>query len=89
MKYVFNGLYRQYRGYVFAQGHPVDVTDSATLELIKREPDFQPYEEKPDEKAQIQAPDPAPVLKGKECSVCHKLIPRGWYMHQKYCKNAS
>lgn len=86
MKYVYTKNYREYRGYVFALGNPVEITDNATLELIKHEPDFVEYKEIPSEETQIQAPAPAPVLKGKECSKCHKLIPQGWYMHQKWCK---
>ena len=85
MKYVYSGTYREFRGYVFANGKAVDVTDRGTLELIKREPDFK---EVADEKAQIEkaAPQPDPVLKGKECTKCHKLIPKGWYFHDKWCK---
>jgi hypothetical protein len=90
MRYIYNGAYRQFRGYVFTAGKPVTITDRGTLELIKHEPDFT---EVPDEQAQIQAPAAPEVLevpktnsKGKECIKCHKLIPRGWYMHQKWCK---
>ena len=94
MKYVHKGLFREYWGYVFVGDTPVDITDKATLERIQMEPDFSPVvepKEKVDEKVQeVQAVEaPAPVLKGKECNVCHKLIPRGWYMHQKYCRVVS
>jgi hypothetical protein len=43
MKYVYNGAYREFRGYVFTQDKPVEITDRGTLELIKREPDFKEY----------------------------------------------
>lgn len=84
MRYVYSGAYREFRGYVFLKGVPVNVTDRGTLELIKKEPDFKEVQDE----AQDEAPAAPEVLKGKECSVCHKLIPRGWYMHQKYCKSA-
>jgi len=88
MKYVYTkGKWREYYGYIFYDGRPTEVTDRATLERIKREVDFQPYEETEDEEA--QASDTKTVLKGKECSKCHKLIPRGWYMHQRYCRVVS
>ena len=28
------------------------------------------------------------ILKGKLCGKCGKAIPKGWYMHQKWCKGA-
>jgi hypothetical protein len=87
MKYVYKGVYREFRGYVFSQGRPVEITDPGTLEVISREPDFIPYKETKDEEAKQEAPKE--VLKGKECPKCHKLIPRGWYMHQKWCKVSS
>src|SRR3990167_1882516 len=40
MKYIYNGIYREFRGYVFTEGKPVEITDRGTLELIKHEPDF-------------------------------------------------
>ena len=108
MKYVYTlGPWKEYYGYVFFDGKPTEITDSATLERIQRESGFRAVSEsqravpavpavlevKPKvkenqdgevEKGQGQAP--TPVLKGKKCSKCHKLIPRGWYMHQKWCK---
>lgn len=84
MKYVYNGDYREFWGYIFVNRMPVEITDKATLERIKHEVDFSPVKETSDE-TQIQAPAKAPVLRGKECTKCHKMIPRGWYMHDKYC----
>jgi hypothetical protein len=89
LKYIYTkGKWREYFGYIFFDGKPTDVTDKATLERIKREVDFQPYEESEDGE-EAQASDTPTVLKGKECSKCHKIIPRGWYMHQRYCRNPS
>ena len=63
MKYIHTaGPWREFRGYVFYGEEPVEVTDKATLELIKREPDFKEikYEE-----AQGQEAATPSVLKPK------------------------
>ena len=59
MKYVFDGDYVQFRGYIFANRKPVNVTDRGTLEALKRNPQFRKVE---DGKEENQAPT-APVLK--------------------------
>jgi hypothetical protein len=41
MKFIFNGAYCQYRGYVFAYGKPTDVRDAATILALRRMPNFQ------------------------------------------------
>lgn len=56
MKYVSDEQYRTFRGYVFWQGKPVDVTDKATLAAIQREPGFRRYEDP----AQVPQPPAAP-----------------------------
>jgi len=62
LRYIYNGVYREFRGYVFTQGKPVEITDRGTLELIKHEPDFK---EVPDEEAQEIHPAPQEVLADK------------------------
>ena len=45
MKYVYTeGPYKEFRGYAFANGKPVTVTDRGTLEAISKRPDFKVYE---------------------------------------------
>lgn len=86
MKYQHTGgMWREYRGYVFLGKNPVEITDRATLELIKSEPNFKEVKDEAQETATASEILIEPA-KGKECQVCHKLIPRGWYMHQKWCK---
>lgn len=46
--YIFTGgAYREFRGYVFANGKPTTIRDSATVEALKRMPEFKPYEPPP------------------------------------------
>ena len=59
MKFIFDGSYAQFRGYVFANRKPVNVTDRGTLEALKRNPQFRKVE---DGKEENKAPA-APVLK--------------------------
>jgi hypothetical protein len=92
VKYIYTkGPWKEYYGYVFYNYRPTEITDNATLERIKKEQDFQQFIEEPEngeiEEGQGQAS--TPVLKGKECPKCHQLIPRGWYMHQKWCRVVS
>ena len=60
MKYVFTGTYTQFMGRLFAFGQPQDITDRATLEAIRKRPDFKEYQN-PEERsdppvAESQAP---------------------------------
>lgn len=80
MKYVYDGAYRSFMGRVFAFGHPVEITDKATMEALDKQPDFRKVE---DEKVQ-EAP-PQTVL-SDECPKCGKVVKRGKFMHQKHCK---
>ena len=90
MKYIYTlGPWKEFYGYVFYDGKPTDVKDRATLEKIQKNADFQLYEETHNEEVEEEASPPSGILKGKECSKCHKLIPKGWYMHQKYCRTVS
>lgn len=73
------GKYAEFRGYVFANGKAVDVTDKGTLEIIGRYPQFKPVPNK--------APvAPAPVIDPDSCPKCGKVVRQGKYMHQKHCK---
>ena len=47
MRYVYTGVYREFRGYVFAHGNPTTVTDRATLEALEKDPTFRKVEEDP------------------------------------------
>jgi hypothetical protein len=58
MKFVFDGEYCQFRGWVFAHRKPVNVTDRGTIEALKRNPNFRKVEDEEEK----QAPAAAPVL---------------------------
>lgn len=45
MKYVYEGQYREFRGYVFANGKPVTITDRGTLEAIQKDNSFRRFED--------------------------------------------
>ena len=80
MKYVYNGKYTQFMGRMFAFGNPVEVTDRATIQALEKNPDFRKVE---DEKKQETAET---TVLSDECPKCHKIVKRGKFMHQKYCK---
>ena len=77
MKYVHEG-YREFRGYVFRWGLPVDITDRGTLEAVKRDPSFKEF--KDEEKAATETE----VLDA--CPKCGKVVRQGRYLHVKHCK---
>lgn len=92
MKYIYTkGPWKEFYGYVFYDGRPTEVTDKATLEKIQREVGFEKYQPQEIENGEEIQETPAEtrVLKGKECSKCHQIIPKGWYMHQKWCRSVS
>ena len=82
-------------GRMCLRGKPFEVNDSYALGVFSTDPQFEKVEEEHHEEER-QGPDTAQVLKeagdipfrpkGKECPHCHKLIPKGWYFHQKFCK---
>ena len=49
------GPYREFRGYVFANGHPVTVQDRGTLEALKGRKDFKRVV------VEVKGPPPVPV----------------------------
>jgi len=59
MKFIFNGQYASYRGYVFAYGKPTDVKDPCTVRALRAMPNFTEVIDGPKEN---KAPA-APVLK--------------------------
>ena len=56
------------------------MSDQATIDALAKHPDFEKAE---DEKA-IQE-TPKEVL-SDQCPKCGKVVKRGKYMHQKWCK---
>ena len=75
-------------GRMCLRGKPFDVNDSYALGVFSTDPQFEKLQENEDEEIQGQeAPQNPVILKGKACTKCGKLIPRGWYMHDKYCRN--
>ena len=67
--------YRHFRGVLFAFKKPTEVTDTATIEALARNPDFMRVddEKKPAKLADI-------------CPKCGKTVKRGKFMHAKFCK---
>ena len=73
-------------GRMCLRGKPFEVTDSYALGVFSTDPQFEKFKENTDEK-EVQRKDPETgVLKGKACTHCGKIIHRGWYFHDKYCK---
>jgi hypothetical protein len=80
MKFVYDGKYTQFMGRVFAFGHPVDVTDKATIMALEKKPEFRKVADEKEIKETTQA-----VL-SDECPKCGKTVKRGKFMHQKHCQ---
>lgn len=80
MKYAYNGAYREFMGRVFVNGNPVEITDKATMEAISKQPDFVKVEDEKVEETKTQ------TVLSDECPTCGKVVKRGKFMHQKYCK---
>lgn len=74
------GDYAQFRGYVFMYGKPTKVTDRATIEELKRSPVFEEVKDETQETA------PKAAVLTDECPKCGRIVKRGKYFHQKYCK---
>ena len=71
--------YRHFRGLLFQNGRATDVQDQATIDALEKHPDF----EKADEKEIQEAPK---EVLSDACPKCGKIVKRGKYMHQKWCK---
>ena len=82
MKYVFEGDYREFRGYVFWNHKPVTVEDRGTLEAIAKDPSFKEYHEK----VKVEEAPETKVLDQDACPKCGRVVNRGKYMHEKHCK---
>ena len=72
--------YRHFRGLLFQNGRATEVTDQATIVALEKHPDF----EKAEDEKSIQE-TPKEVL-SDQCPKCGKVVKRGKYMHQKWCK---
>lgn len=77
-QYVYTGKYREFRGYVFANGNPVTIRDRGTLEAISREKDFLKYIPPECESAPTKSDD--------ECPKCGNVFGRGLTMHIRFCR---
>ncbi len=81
-------------GRMCLKGRPFEVEDNFGISVFSADPQFEKLERKEVHEEKIEAPAATEVLvprtpeipKGKECAKCHKLIPRGWYMHQRWCR---
>ncbi len=92
MKYVFTGgPYTQFMGRVFSFGQPVEVNDNATLKALEGRRDFARYIEKEPDHAvrqEAQVEQKEEVVNVDACAKCGKIVKRGRYMHERYCKGA-
>ena len=66
MRFVFQGAYTHFRGYVFAHGKSVDVKDRATIAALEKMPNFRKVEDEPQK---VQAPAAPRVLSRSTISV--------------------
>ena len=80
MRFVYEGEYREFRGYVFAHGKPVTIRDRGTLEAIAKDPTFKEYHE------EAKGPETAEEVLKYTCEKCGKFVKQGIYMHRKWCK---
>lgn len=84
MKFAYEGgKYKEFRGYVFANGNPVDVTDKATIDALVNNPLYRRYEDAM-RKEEGQAPTEEVIQDA--CPKCGKVVTRGKHIHVKYCK---
>ena len=85
MKFIYTaGQYIQKMGRMFAFGQPVEVTDKATIMALEKDPAFTKLGEIQVEKVQ----ETAQTVLADECPKCGKVVKRGKFMHQKYCKGS-
>ena len=77
-----SGPYREFRGYVFCNGKPAIIHDDATIEALKRMPEF----ERVSSVEEPKTPEPARTIKLTECPKCHKTFGIGAATHIKFCK---
>lgn len=73
MRFIYDGEYREFRGYVFAWRKPVTVSDKAAIEACLKDPAFKVYEEPKEQ-------DP------EACPKCGKVVKQGRFLHVKHCK---
>lgn len=55
-QFVFNGAYKEYRGYVFANGNPVTIKDDATEKILFTHPEFKVYKSSEVTELEVDAP---------------------------------
>lgn len=87
-RYVFDGAYREFRGYVFANRKPVTITDAATLEAVKHDYSFRKVEDEKVQETQAAAPvlEREPAMSYDACPKCGRVVKQGKYLHVKHCK---
>lgn len=84
MKFAYTGgPYKEYRGYVFANGNPAEVTDKATIEALSVNPLYRRIENAVQREERQEA---AEEVKDDACPKCGKVVTRGKHIHVKYCK---
>lgn len=90
MKYVYTGgAYREFRGYVFANGKPVTIKDKGTLAALANQRDFLPVEddETPEVKVEEVVIPPPAAAPENACPKCGKVLKRqGAHFHIRACK---
>lgn len=89
MKYIYEDGVRTFRGYFFYDRKPVNVTDRATLDAIKREKGFVEYEEVEETKAAapvLAHAENAPAPVANACPKCGRALhAKGAHFHIRRC----
>ncbi len=84
-QYVYEGKFRQFRGYVFANGNPVTITDRGTQEAIAKDATFKRVDKIEERQAPVTTPTPVSAAHADECPKCGRIVKQGKYLHVKHC----
>ena len=84
MKFVYNGQYKEFRGYVFFNRNPVNVSDACTRDILLKDKNFYQFDAhsvpiEPQLKIEVETSK-------YECKKCGKYVKQGHYMHERWCK---
>ena len=72
MRFIYDGQYRSFRGYVFAYGKPTTVVDKATQEACLKDSGFRVVTEEAKQEG--------------GCPKCGKVFAKGQHLHNRACK---
>lgn len=83
MKFYSTEKYREFRGYVFANGHPVTINDRAAIEAMLKEPTLKEFNDEAPKETETAK---TPVLDPFACPKCGRHVKQGRFLHVKHCK---